>query len=127
MLIDSNLIIYATQPAYPQLRAWILTRLPKVSVISRVEVLGFHGLQAAEKVALEALFEPLDLLYPGTVTFEKAIRLRQRRRMTLGDALIAATALEHGLTLATRNTADFQWIDELPLIDPLTLQDFPQP
>lgn len=120
MLIDSNLIVYATQPAYPRLHSWILTHLPKVSVISRVEVLGFHRLQADEKSALESLFESLELLYPGTATFDKATELRQRRKLSLGDALIAATALEHGLTLATRNTTDFQWIDELSLIDPLT-------
>ena len=39
-----------------------------------------------------------------------AIDLRRQRKMTLGDALIAATCLEHGLKLATRNTSDFDWI-----------------
>jgi predicted nucleic acid-binding protein len=40
--------------------------------------------------------------------------------MTLGDSLIAATALVHGRTLVTRNTKDFQWIAGLRLLDPFT-------
>lgn len=39
------------------------------------------------------------------------------RRLPLMDSLLAATALAHGLTLATRNTADFQAAD-IPLLDP---------
>jgi len=39
--------------------------------------------------------------------------------MSLGDALIAGTALSHGLPLATHNTKDFAWVEELEVIDPL--------
>jgi len=38
--------------------------------------------------------------------------------MTLGDALIAGTALSHNLKLVTRNIADFQWIAGLTLYNP---------
>ena len=41
--------------------------------------------------------------------------------MGLGDALIAATAPVHGLTLVTRNVKDFRWIDGLDLLDPATI------
>jgi hypothetical protein len=34
------------------------------------------------------------------------------------DAQIAAIALAHGLTMATRNTADFENIDDLKVISP---------
>jgi predicted nucleic acid-binding protein len=41
------------------------------------------------------------------------------RRLPVMDSLLAATALTHGLTLATRNVADFQ--DRgVPLLDPWT-------
>lgn len=36
-----------------------------------------------------------------------ALRRRQGRPVGLGDALIAGTCLSHGLSLATRNTRDF--------------------
>lgn len=120
MLADSNLLIYAIQPQHAALRAWMVQTLPRVSVISRVEVLGWHRLGDAERTAFGQLLETLGILYPTRSTFETAITLKQARRTTLGDALIAATALEHGLTLATRNTADFRHIDGLALFDPMT-------
>ena len=41
------------------------------------------------------------------------------RRLPLMDSLLAATALAHGLTLATRNLADFKSAG-VPLLDPWT-------
>ncbi|MGR3176090.1 MAG: twitching motility protein PilT [Candidatus Scalindua sp.] len=38
--------------------------------------------------------------------------------MTLGDSIIAGTALDYGLELITKNTIDFQWIQHLELINP---------
>lgn len=48
-----------------------------------------------------------------------SISLRQQRKMSVGDAIIAATALKYRETLATRNTADFNWIKGLKIIDPM--------
>jgi predicted nucleic acid-binding protein len=41
--------------------------------------------------------------------------------MTLGDALVAATALVYDLTLVTRNVADFDWVPNLSLLNPFDL------
>jgi predicted nucleic acid-binding protein len=38
--------------------------------------------------------------------------------MSLGDALVAGTALVHELTLVTRNIEDFRWIQGLTLVNP---------
>ena len=78
-----------------------------------------HRLTDAGRQALEAVFDHLTILQPTVITFEEAIRLRRQRKMSLGDALIAATALEHSEPLATANIADFQWIDNLTLVNPL--------
>lgn len=121
ILVDSNLVIYATQPAFAELRTWLLEHLPKISAVSRVEVLGYHRLMSQERVALEKVLEPLETLYPTPVTFELAIALRQQRKMSLGDALIAATCLEQQLVLATNNVMDFEWITGLALVNPLNL------
>ena len=120
ILADSNLFIYAVLPGEQRLSTWIAGHLPKVSVISLVEVLGFHRLGSRDQVRLETLFSKLDTIYPEPSTFNVAIGLRQQRKMSLGDALIAATCLENQFSLATHNTRDFDWIEQLTVIDPLT-------
>ncbi len=49
----------------------------------------------------------------------QAILLRQQRQMSLGDSLIGATALLHNLTMVTVNVKDFNWIDNLNVINPI--------
>ena len=84
-----------------------------------MEVLGYHNLKSAEKAELERFFSRLNVIYPTAEEFDRAIELRQRHAISLGDALIAATALYHRLTLATHNTKDFGWIKSLEVIDPM--------
>lgn len=119
MLIDSNLIIYATQPPYAQLRDWLVEYGTHYSAISRLETLGYHRLDDAEKQAIMAVLDNLDMLIISTVTIKLAIALRQQRKVSVGDALIAATCLEHQLFLVTANEKDFDWIDGLTIHNPL--------
>ncbi|MCZ6678059.1 MAG: type II toxin-antitoxin system VapC family toxin [Candidatus Poribacteria bacterium] len=118
MLLDSNIIIYAAQPEHRHLRSFIARYAPAVSAISYVEVLGYHRLSNQDRHYFRRFFQVASVLSISEVVLEKAVALRQQRRMTLGDAIIAGTALAHGLTLVTRNTEDFQWIDELSVINP---------
>jgi predicted nucleic acid-binding protein len=120
MLLDSNLIIYAARPEHAELRRFIADRAPAVSAVSLVEVLGYHGLREGEAALLESFFAASHVLPVDDSVVRQAVALRQARRMTLGDALVAATALVHGHTLATHNTRDFRWIEGLSVIDPLT-------
>ncbi len=118
MLIDSNLIIYAVQAEYKNLREWIVDNEPSYSIISRVEVLGFARLQAIQKQALTDLLNNLEVIYLNPSCYEIAIALKQQRKMSLGDALIAATCIENNKILATRNTDDFKWIENFSVINP---------
>lgn len=118
-LLDSNIIIYAAQPEHEHLRSFISAHSPQVSAISYVEVLGYHQLTAQQRQYFERFFQVAHPLPISQAVLDRAVTLRQQRRMTLGDAIMAGTALIHGLTLVTHNTADFQWIRELPLLDPL--------
>ncbi len=52
---------------------------------------------------------------------ERTILLRKAQKIKLPDAIIAATALVHNLTLITRNTGDFSKITGLKIIDPHTI------
>ncbi|WP_159788038.1 type II toxin-antitoxin system VapC family toxin [Sodalinema gerasimenkoae] len=123
MLIDSNLIIYATQPPYTGLRDWLVDYATHYSAVSRLETLGYHRLSDAERQVIMAILDNLDILMIGTVTIELAVALRQQRKMSLGDALIAATCLEYQLPLATANDKDFDWIDGLTIHNPMKEED----
>lgn len=119
MLIDSNIIIYASLPEFTSLREFITVNAPTVSAISYVEVLGYHKLTDAERVHFQAFFQAASVLPLSNPILEEAVKLRQLRKITLGDSLIAATALVHHLTLVTRNIDDFDWIPNLPLQNPI--------
>jgi predicted nucleic acid-binding protein len=119
MLIDSNIIIYSALPKHEALRELVRTYAPAVSVISYIEVLGFHSLKETERHLLQQFFGAVEILPLSGPVAETAILLRQRRRISLGDSIVAATAIESGRTLVTHNLEDFKWIDELKVMDPL--------
>lgn len=81
------------------------------SVITRAEL--FAGNTATDLAArlLAALRElPVD-----RAVAERAGRVAREFGLRLPDAIIAATALEHGLQLSTRNTKDFHRVRGLRL------------
>ncbi len=81
------------------------------SVITRAEL--FAGTSATDLVSqLLAPFRELDV---DRAVAERAGRLRRETGMQLPDALIAATALEHELSLSTRNVKHFSTIRGLRL------------
>jgi predicted nucleic acid-binding protein len=118
MLLDSNVIIYAAKPEHEGLRRLIAEHAPAVSAVSYVEVLGYHQLTGQEMRYFKEFFAAAPVLGIDSTVLEQAVRLRQLRKMTLGDALVAGTALAHSLTLVTRNTGDFCWIPNLSVLDP---------
>ena len=118
MLLDSNIIIYASKPGCEFLHSLVGEPDACVSVISYVETLGYHKLTEPEKQFLTEFFANVDLVPVSDAVIQHATRLRQSRGMKLGDALIAGTALASGTTLVTRNVNDFDWIAGLPVLNP---------
>ena len=51
---------------------------------------------------------------------DMAISIRRKQKIKLPDAVIAATALEYGYTLISRNDADFRNIPGLLYLNPFT-------
>ncbi|MCS3650206.1 hypothetical protein GGQ08_001499 [Salinibacter ruber] len=121
MLLDSNLIIYAVRPDYPEVRTFVKQRDVAASSISRTETLGYHALDDVEAAKLKRLFDILTVHSITEPVIDGSIDLRRHREsMKTVDAIIAATALELGSPLATHNTSDFDWIDELEVVDPVS-------
>jgi toxin FitB len=83
-----------------------------VSAITRAELFAGRG---TEERRIRRLLEPMIDLPVDTSVAERAGRLRRTSPLRLPDALIAATALEHRLTLVTRNARDFEGVKGLKL------------
>ena len=118
MLLDTNVVIYSCQTDGGWLTQWTGHADAAIASVTRVEALGFVEISPAEESAIReylgrCLAYPLD---EGVI--ERAIRLRQQKKMKLGDAIIAATALEFGLPLVTRNVDDFKHVAGLRIINP---------
>lgn len=73
--------------------------------ITKIEALGFSRIHANELLLLETLFEESYNLPLTEDIVERAIKLRQAKSMSLGEAIMAASALEHDYELWTANAA----------------------
>ena len=79
------------------------------SVVTRAEL--FAGNSATDLISV--LLAPFRELGVGRVVAERAGRLRRETGIRLPDAFIAATAVEHKLSLFTRNRSDFEKVPGL--------------
>jgi hypothetical protein len=82
------------------------------SVITRIELLAGKYVQES---SVTELLEPFDELEVDRPIAHRAGQLRRTTQIRLPDAVIAATALEHDLTLTTRNLRDFKKVPALRL------------
>jgi len=119
-LLDSNALIYAARPdaLYAPFRPWVKHPDAAVSAISRVEVLGFTQLTSADARAFTAMFLVLPQLPITDAVLDQAVKIRQQLRIKTPDAIVAATALVHGLELITADS-DFARIIGLTILNPL--------
>lgn len=117
IILDTNIFIYLANGMLD--RKAVAGKDIAHASITKIESLGFSRIQANELLLLEALFnESYNLPLSDTVV-ERATKLRQAKHMTLGDAIVAATALEHNYELWTANEEDFTHIDGLRIRNPL--------
>jgi len=86
--------------------------------VVKIEVLGFNE-NFPDKILMMREFVGLATLLPlDNSVIEETIELRRNyKKLKLGDAIIAATALVYNLVLITRNSGDFKNIPGLSIID----------
>lgn len=107
-LLDTNFILGMLKGT-PEVMAILATqkitaRECAYSAVTRMELLGFPGITMDEDSLIRAWLAKFAYLAIDVVVEDKAIELRRTRRVKLPDALIAATAIYHGLDLLTFDT-----------------------
>jgi hypothetical protein len=104
-LLDTNFILGMLKSTPSVLETLAAKRLTSTqcafSAITRMELLGFPGITPAEERLIRATLDQFRYLAISFEVEEAAIEIRRLRRIKLPDALIAATALCHGLELLT--------------------------
>jgi hypothetical protein len=124
-LLDANVVIDYTANLLPDKGKQKITSIIdnefNISVVVKIEVLGYNGLPDKMK-QLEAFLD-LAVIFPlDDEAIAKTINLRRTyKKLKLGDAIIAATALVYNFALVSRNTKDFKNIEGLDIINPYEL------
>lgn len=131
-LLDTNVVSELRKPrADPRVRRWAASVAAASLFLSVISVLELetgvlrierrdarqgeglrHWLETQVLTAFAERILPVDV-----AVAQRCARLHVPNRMAEGDALIAATARVHALTLVTRNTDDFKRAG-IELLDP---------
>lgn len=146
MLVDTNLLVYATfadAPEHPRARAWLEERLSSeegtlafcwpvlyafLRLITSPRVFGPHALAVSRGwAAVDAYLQQpaARLVVPGAGHAAIAAELAATpglRSEDVPDVEIAALAIEHGLALASHDHG-FRRFTSLRVLDPLTGAD----
>ena len=123
--MDTNVLIDYTALRLPQTASDFVENIFDndflMSVIAKIELLGYNDLPN-KMIALEEFVDTAIILPLDETVVQQTIELRRRyKKLKLGDAIIAATALVYNLTLISRNSKDFDGIDGLEFINPYDL------
>jgi predicted nucleic acid-binding protein len=119
MILDSDVLIEILR-GNPKTSRWVVAQAStgetlRYSPVSRAEIGA--GLRRGEEEKVSALFGGLDAMTIDATTGDLAgARLRHYRQshaLELGDALIGASALQHGERLATFNRRHYPGISQL--------------
>jgi hypothetical protein len=119
-LLDTNTVIYFCNSKLPLNAKELLQNIqPAISFITHIELFASTKISEEEDKVLKE-FIAISKIYNqiNQTLVDKTVELRKNYRIKLPDAIIAATALVYDLTLITRNTADFNTIKALKLINP---------
>ena len=114
LLLDTNIIIYYFNGLVSDKRIDdILKKGFNISIITKIEFLSWPKLYGDEVLREKAhSFIAHATVYSLTdEVANSVIEIRQQHKIKTPDAIIAATALVHGLDIATNNVDDFKQLD----------------
>jgi toxin FitB len=118
VLLDTNIVIHGCRPGGEWLAPWTESPQAAIASVTKIEALGFASIKPDEESAIADLFATCIVHALDDAVIDRAVNVRRGSRISAMDAIIAATALEHDLTLVTQNVDDFKGVRGLRLANP---------
>lgn len=119
-LPDTNIFI-AILKGDAKLKAFVESLDSAINTVVYLELIQ-GAKNKAEVIKIEKYLNRFDLIHFDKAVSQKSIELvrtySKSHGLMLPDAVIAATCLEHSLTLITYNVKDFRFIKNLKILKP---------
>jgi predicted nucleic acid-binding protein len=123
-LIDTNILIYYLDNKIPETEDEKISRIIEnsfnISTITKIEILGWNKITEQIKNKVEIFVSGANVIYIDEIVEQKAIEIKQKTKINLPDAIIAATAIIYKMTIITRNENDFIKIKGLKIYNPFS-------
>lgn len=120
MLFDTNVLIYLSKHVFDPDK--ILKNRASISVITKIEALGFRFSRIEEHQLLRNICNELEVIPLTDLIAVETIQFRTRHRIKLPDAVIYSTAYVLKMPLLTNNISDFKPLgNKVELINPFDL------
>ncbi len=124
-LLDTNTVIYfldslLTEKSLDFIEKCLDNQAVAISVISKIELLGWREGSPKQLQNVTDFIQEIEVLALTDAIVGGTIEIRRSQKIKLPDAVIAATAIVHDLTLISRNDYDFRKVPELKYLNPFT-------
>jgi predicted nucleic acid-binding protein len=100
ILLDTNALIYLDKGSETVAHFMVFKSI-FLSVISEIELLSFPGLKQEKSLQLSEMLGWFTIVDIEPAIKRKAIEIRQRKKLKVPDAIIAATAIEYNMPILT--------------------------
>lgn len=95
----------------------VIDQTPNISVITQIEALSWHNPDESKEAIVRTFIEDANILGLSPDVVTQCVIIRRSQKIKTPDAIIAATAIVHNLTLITSDR-DFKNIQNLHVVDP---------
>ena len=108
-LLDSNILIGFLNGGQKEIN-WVMAEkqngsLLGYSIISKIEILSFYNLSEDKIREIEIFFNIFNQAYLSDEVVSLSAKLRRNLKLSIGDAIVAATAISKRATLVTNDKA----------------------
>jgi hypothetical protein len=123
-LIDNNAISSYFSGLFSEkgmnLIAEAIDQTPTISVITEIEALSWVSSDINKEKIIREFVKDANILSLTPAVVSQCVKIRRSKKIKTPDAIIAATAIVHNLTLITSDS-DFNKVKGLSLINPHSL------